>query len=466
MVFSSLLFMFIYLPVVLGIYFLTPVKLRNIFLLIANLVFYGWGEPVYILIMLVSIVVDYSHGLLVEKFREKDKIARYFVGQSVVINLGILFFFKYFDFFLINLQKVLPILSNIEPLGLALPIGISFYTFQTMSYTIDIYRGDAKAQRKITDFGVFVTLFPQLIAGPIVKYKDIATELTDRTTSIDKFADGVKLFSLGLFKKVILANNIGMLWEVYKVMPENELTVLGAWLGAIAATLQIFFDFSGYSDMARGLGRMLGFHFLENFNYPLVSKSITEFWRRWHISLGTWFREYVYIPLGGNRKGLLCTFRNIVVVWFLTGFWHGAEWNFALWGIYFAIILIIEKAFLLNILKKIPSIFAHLYTLVLVFVSFILFSIEGNGTEVLSYVGRMFGLNGTAMFDTDAVYYLGNYGVVLVVCGLFAIPITRNMKIPQKVRDVSSVIMVALTLVVSTAYLVDATFNPFMYFRF
>ncbi len=466
MVFSSLLFMFVYLPIVLGIYFLTPVKLRNIFLLIANLIFYGWGEPVYILIMILSIFVDYTHGMLVEKFRHKDKLAKYFVGQSVVLNLGILFFFKYYDFFLVNLQKILPVLDGLEPLGLALPIGISFYTFQTMSYTIDIYRNDAKAQKKITDFGVYVTLFPQLIAGPIVRYKDVAVELTDRKESIDKFASGVKLFSLGLFKKVMLANNIGLLWDTYRAMPTDEIPVLGAWLGVIAATFQLFFDFSGYSDMARGLGRMLGFEFLENFNYPLISKSATEFWRRWHISLGTWFREYVYIPLGGNRKGKIRTYINIAIVWSLTGFWHGADWNFAFWGIYYAILLMIEKAFLLDVLKKIPAFLSHIYLIIIVLVGFALFKIEGDGIEALNYIGTMFGINANGIIDSASIYYLANYGIMLILCTLFAIPITKKFKIPEKIYQPLSVVFVFINLVLCTAYLVNSTYNPFLYFRF
>lgn len=459
MVFSSLSFMFFYLPVVLGIYYITPLKFRNIFLLLANLVFYGYGEPVYILIMLFSICIDYTHGILVEKYRHNDKIARYFVGQSVVINLGVLIFFKYFDFILINLQKILPVLNAVEPLGLALPIGISFYTFQTMSYTIDIYRNDAKAQRSITDFGVYVTLFPQLIAGPIVKYKDVATQLTDRTHSIDKFASGVKLFTFGLFKKVMLANNIGMLWDTYKVMPQNEMSMLGAWLGVIAFSFQLFFDFSGYSDMARGLGRMLGFEFLPNFNYPYIAKSATEFWRRWHISLGSWFREYLYIPLGGNKKYL---YRNIFIVWIATGIWHGAEWNFALWGLYYAVILVIEKTFLLNVLSKLPAVVSHIYALFVIIIGWTLFAVEGNGIEALSYISVMLG--NSTIINSDFLYYLQNYGTVLIACTLFSIPLLKNIKL--KWAEALTPILVLITLVICTAYLVDSTYNPFLYFRF
>ena len=324
MVFSSILFMFIYLPVVLALYYLSPLKWRCIVLFVVNLIFYGWGEPIYVSLMIFSTVVDYVHGMLVEKYRANDKLARKIVLSSVLINLGLLFFFKYIDFFIANLALI-PAFSSLKPLGVSLPIGISFYTFQTMSYTIDVYRNDAPVQKNIIKFGDYVSLFPQLIAGPIVRYKDVAEQLNEREHSVDKFASGVRRFIVGLAKKVLLANNIGMLWDVYKVMPAEELTTLGAWLGIIAFSFQIYFDFSGYSDMAIGLGRMIGFEFLENFNYPYISKSITEFWRRWHISLGTWFREYVYIPLGGNRKGTLRTFLNIFIVWAITGFWHGAS---------------------------------------------------------------------------------------------------------------------------------------------
>lgn len=465
MIFSSLFFLFIYLPITIGIYYLTPIKLRNLFLLIANLVFYGWGEPVYILIMIASIFVDYTHGILVEKYRENDKIAKYFVKQSVVINLGILIFFKYFDFILINLQKIMPFLSDVQPLGLALPIGISFYTFQTMSYTIDIYRNDAKAQRNIINFGTYVTLFPQLIAGPIVKYKDVAEQLTKRIETTEKFASGIKIFTLGLFKKVLIANNIGMLWDSIKVFETTNLTILGAWIGMIAFGMQLYFDFSGYSDMARGLGRMLGFEFLENFNFPYISKSATEFWRRWHISLGSWFREYLYIPLGGNRGSTLKLYRNIFIVWLATGIWHGAEWNFALWGLYYAVILVIEKTFLLNFLQKMPRFVSHIYALIIILVGWALFSIEGNGTQALSYISVMFGNTQVGFTDAHTLYLIKNYAIMLFIGVLFCIPIRIN-KMNKHVTNTVTFIAIAVTLVLSTAYLVDATYNPFLYFRF
>lgn len=463
MVFSSLFFMFMYLPIVLGIYYITPLKLRNLFLLIANLIFYGFGEPIYILIMVVSIFVDYTHGLLVEKFRHRDKLAKYIVVQSMVINLGILTFFKYLDFFIVTLKQVVPFMESVEPMGLALPIGISFYTFQTMSYTIDIYRQDVRAQRNIIDFGVYVTLFPQLIAGPIVKYKDVAEQLGGRKHSVEQFASGVRIFTLGLFKKVMLANNIGMLWDVYKVQSIGSLSVVGAWLGIIAFGFQIFFDFSGYSDMARGLGRMLGFEFMENFNYPYISKSITEFWRRWHISLGTWFREYLYIPLGGNRRH---GYRNVLLVWLATGLWHGAEINFILWGMYFGLFMLIEKKFLLKVLGRIPSVFAHMYTLIIIALSWVLFAIEGNGRDALLYMGNMFGFGTTHLIDTDTIYYLSNYKVVLLVCTLFSIPVFNRIKVSEHDKAVLTPILIFMALMICTAYLVDATYNPFLYFRF
>ncbi len=468
MVFSSLLFMFVYLPVVLGIYYLTPLRFRNLFLLFANLAFYGFGEPVYIIIMLISICVDYTHGILVQRNRDNDKKAKYFVFQSIVLNLGLLFFFKYYDFVLITLKGIFPFLSGLEPIGLPLPIGISFYTFQTMSYTIDIYRRDGEAQKNIVDFGVYVTLFPQLIAGPIVKYKDVASQLTNRRSTIDTFTSGIQLFTYGLFKKVMLANNIGMLWDTYKQLPVSQLSVVGAWLGIIAFAFQIFFDFSGYSDMARGLGRMFGFEFLENFNFPYISQSATEFWRRWHISLGSWFREYLYIPLGGNRKGSLLTYRNILIVWLATGLWHGAEWNFILWGLYYAVILLIEKSFLHNVLQRFPRFVSHIYALIVILVGWTIFAIEGNLPLMGNYLATMFGLGGSGFVTPEVFYYLSNYGITLLLCAVFSTPFwsTLKVKIPAKIETYLMAILIPLTLIICTGYLVNATYNPFLYFRF
>ncbi len=462
MVFSSLLFMFIYLPVVLAVYYIVPPKRRNVWLFVVNLVFYGWGEPVYILLMLFSIVINFVSGRLVAKHLADDRRARRIIVVTVIVNLAMLVFFKYFDFIAENLSFI----PFLHPLGLTLPIGISFYTFQTMSYPIDVYRGDADVQKNFVSFGTFVALFPQLIAGPIVRYKDVADQLGFRANSKEQFASGVRRFIVGLAKKVLLANNIGALWDVYKAMPTSELTVLGAWLGIIAFSLQIYFDFSGYSDMAIGLGRMLGFEFLENFNYPYISKSITEFWRRWHISLSTWFRDYVYIPLGGNRRGLARQLLNILIVWALTGLWHGASWNFLFWGIYYAVWLTIEKLFLLKLLDR-SKIISHIYALVVVIVGWALFAIE-DSTECLTYIGVMFGVGGAGLCGADVLYYLRSYAVILVITVAACTPLGTWVmkKLPSKALSVAVPVLIVLALVVSTAYLVDGTYNPFLYFRF
>ena len=374
MVFSGLPFLFFYLVVTLLIYKLTPLKLRNLVLLIASLFFYGWGEPVYIVIMFLSIAVDYTHGMLVERWRENDRKARMAVASSVFFNLLILVTFKYYDFLAGSLNSITG--WNIPLLGVSMPIGISFYTFQTMSYTIDVYRKDAPVQRNIVTFGTFVTLFPQLIAGPIIQYKSVADQLQCRREDLEKFVSGIQRFCVGLAKKVLLANAIGKLWDVFLATDTAELTVLGGWLGLIAYAFQIYFDFSGYSDMAIGLGRMFGFEFIENFNYPYISRSVVEFWKRWHISLTNWFREYVYFPLGGNRVSKPKWIRNILIVWLLTGIWHGAGWNFLLWGLYYALFMLAERLFLGKWLDKLPAVVRHIYAMVVVLVGWGLFAIE------------------------------------------------------------------------------------------
>jgi len=358
-------------------------------------------------------------------------------------------------------------LTFMPVLGIHLPIGISFYTFQTMSYTIDVYRGDARAQRSILNFGTFVTLFPQLIAGPIIKYKDLGDQIDERTTSTEQFARGVQIFMVGLAKKLLIANNVGMLWESYKGMVPGDLTVAGAWLGVLAFTFQIYFDFSGYSDMATGLGRMLGFEFLANFNYPYISKSITEFWRRWHISLSTWFREYLYIPLGGNRCSKARWMFNLFVVWAATGIWHGASWNYLLWGLYFFALLMVEKFLLLDVLKKLPGVLTHLYTLFFVVVSWAIFAIEDFG-HLISYLKVMFGMGGVALADGAFGYYLTSYLPILCVAGLASTPlgVTLYKKLPQRAAQAVCLVLVAAGLMLCTAYLVDGTYNPFLYFRF
>ena len=467
MVFSTPVFMFYFLALTLLVYYLVPRKLRNVVLLVSSLFFYFWGEREYVAIMFISTAIDYSHGLIVERCKEKgnDRGARMAVTSSIIFNLALLFFFKYWDFVALSLQGMG--LDFMPVLNIHLPIGISFYTFQTMSYTIDVYRGDARAQRSILNFGTFVTLFPQLIAGPIIKYKDLGDQIDSRETSMDKFGAGVEKFMVGMGKKVLLANNVGMLWEAYKAMNPGDLTVLGAWLGVLAFTFQIYLDFSGYSDMATGLGRMLGFEFLPNFDYPYISRSITEFWRRWHISLSTWFREYLYIPLGGNRCSKGRWMFNLFVVWAATGIWHGASWNYLLWGLYFFVLLMIEKFLLLDKLKKAPAIVGHLYTMVLVLISWAIFAIEDFG-HLMAYLKVMLGLGGVPLANGNFVYYLTSYLPVLCAAAVASTPVGVKVfnRLPVKTKEIFGVLLVVAGLVVCTAYLVDGTYNPFLYFRF
>jgi alginate O-acetyltransferase complex protein AlgI len=463
MVFSSILFLFFYLPICLLIYRIAPLKLRNMVLLLFSLAFYGWGEPVYILIMVLSILIDYTHGMLVEKYRNNDRRARAIVASSVVFNLALLLFFKYYDFIVTNLSLLPGI--DIPPLGLSLPIGISFYTFQTMSYTIDVYRQDAKAQRNLITFGTYVTLFPQLIAGPIVRYKTVAEELTHRDDGVITFASGVERFLVGLSKKVLLANPIGVLWETMSAMPTGELPVVGAWLGLLAFGFQIYFDFSGYSDMAIGLGQMFGFHFLQNFDHPYTSRSITEFWRRWHISLTTWFREYVYIPLGGNRHGRARTIRNLTIVWLLTGFWHGASWNYLFWGMYFLIFMLLERYVFKAQLEKLPSLVRRLYTLVVVFFGWGFFAIENTG-KLGAYLGACFGLGGGGIWSAEIGYYLRSYLPLLILLGIGSTPLCQRLWSRLPCRTAVAVPLAIGALLLCTAFLIGSTYNPFLYFRF
>ena len=467
LVFSSVYFLFLYLPIVLVLYYITPLYWRNGVLLVFNLIFYAWGEPVYILIMLLSTVIDFTHGMLVERCKKQgnDKGARWAVASSMFFNLLLLFFFKYWDFLAGSLQAIG--LTFVPVLDIHLPIGISFYTFQTMSYTIDVYRGDARAQRNIVTFGTFVTLFPQLIAGPIIKYKDLDDQLEHRDHTPEKFASGVQIFVVGLAKKVLLANNLGMLWDAYKAMPVESLTTAGAWLGVLAFAIQIYFDFSGYSDMAVGLGRMLGFEFMRNFNYPYISRSITEFWRRWHISLSTWFREYLYIPLGGNRCSKGRWVLNLFLVWAATGIWHGASWNFVLWGLYFWVLLLVEKFVLLRWLKRAPGAVGHLYTLFFVLVSWTIFAIEDFG-QLGEYLKVMFGLGGVPLIDGAFKYYAANYLPVLCISALAATPLGAAVyrRLNVRTAHILGAVLILAGLLLCTAYLVDGTYNPFLYFRF
>ena len=467
MVFSTPIFMFYFLVLTLFLYYIVPRGGRNVVLLCASLFFYWWGERAYVSIMFLSTAIDYTHGLLVERCKARGNIkgAKMAVASSIVFNLALLCFFKYWDFIAGSLQSVG--LTFMPVLGVHLPIGISFYTFQTMSYTIDVYRGDARAQRNILNFGTFVTLFPQLIAGPIIKYKDLGDQIDRRDYSADKFSSGVQIFMVGLAKKLLIANNVGMLWDSYKAMAPAELTVAGAWLGVLAFTFQIYFDFSGYSDMAVGLGRMLGFEFLPNFNYPYISKSITEFWRRWHISLSTWFREYLYIPLGGNRRGKGRQVFNLLVVWAATGIWHGANWTFLFWGLYFFVLLMVEKFLLLKPLEKAPAIVGHIYTIFFVMVSWAIFAIEDLG-HLASYLRVMFGLGGVPLADGTFGYYLTSFLPVLCVAAVASTPLGRAIYrgMGTRAQQVACTVLVAAGLLVCTAYLVAGTYNPFLYFNF
>ncbi|MCR4772322.1 MAG: MBOAT family protein [Oscillospiraceae bacterium] len=462
MVFSGLLFIFIYLPVTLAVYYLSPPKWRNAWLFAANLIFYGWGEPVYVLLMVFSVALNYASGLLIAAHRDRG---RAIVAVNTALNLALLIFFKYYDFIAENLSAI-SFLSFMRPIGVTLPIGISFYTFQTMSYPIDVYRGDAEVQKNFVSFGTFVSLFPQLIAGPIIRYKSIASQLSERRVDVKRFSAGVTRFCAGLAKKVLLANNIGALWDVYASRDPSSLSAAGAWLGAIAFSFQIYFDFSGYSDMAIGLGHMLGFDFCENFSYPYISRSITEFWRRWHISLGTWFRDYVYIPLGGNRRGLARQLVNICIVWALTGIWHGASWNFLLWGVYYAVLLMLEKLFLLRALDRAPAAVGHVYSLLLVILGWVLFSVEDIGS-CLRYISAMFG-GGSGLFSGEAAYYLRSFGPTLAVLIVASTPLPKKLysRLPDKAVSVLTPVLTAAALLLCTAYLTDSTYNPFLYFRF
>ena len=464
MVFSSLTFLFGYLPLTLALYFLTPLRRRNFVLLLASLFFYGWGEPVYVGVMFLSIFIDYTHGLLVERFRQQDRLARWFVGQSLVFNLLLLGFFKYWDFLAANLS-LLPGIT-VPQLGLPLPLGISFFTFQTMSYTIDVYRRDAPVQRNIIGFGAYVTLFPQLIAGPIVKYKTVAAELVHRTVTSRDFAEGACRFTAGLAKKVLLANAAGALWESCQASQNaGALTVAGGWTGLFAFGLQIYFDFSGYSDMAIGLGRILGFRFDENFDHPYLSTSVGEFWRRWHMSLTSWFREYLYFPLGGSRAGSAKTLRNLLIVWFCTGFWHGASWNFVLWGLYFGLWLILERFVFRDLLARTPVLVKRFYTLLVVFVGWGIFAMEDLGV-CGRYLAVCFG--GGPLWSAPDGYRLRSWALILLLLALGSTTLAADLwkKIPERGRKVLAPVLMALGLVVSTAYLVDGSYNPFLYFRF
>lgn len=454
-----------FLPFVLTLYYITPRRFRNLTLFIVDLVFYAWGEPWLVILMLFSILLNYTSGILIGINREKKGLARFIFILSVILNLGLLGFFKYAGFIGETLNMVMPFL-NIPILEIALPIGISFYTFQTMSYTIDVYKNTVKVQKNIITFGTYVSLFPQLIAGPIVRYEDVAEQLMHRKETLQGFTDGVKLFLIGLSKKVLLANEMGNLWDAVRESGTQS-GALGSWVGIIAYTFQIYFDFCGYSEMAMGLGKMFGFDFLKNFDYPYISKSITEFWRRWHISLGTWFREYVYIPLGGNRKGLYRQIINIAVVWFLTGLWHGASWNFILWGLYFGVLLMIEKLFMLKVLKKAPAIISHIYSIIIILFGWVLFYFE-NLNEMGIFLARMFGSDGFMMSGDISVKII-SYIPLLIVSAIASTPLISKLYHKIKSKPILYVIDNAgcvLALLLCTAALVSSDYNPFLYYKF
>jgi len=465
MIFSTPVFLFFYLPIVLLIYYAVPLRARNLVLLVVSLIFYAWGEPVYVLIMLLSIMIDYVHGMLIARHKRNNalKKAKAAVVSSVIFNLALLFFFKYWDFIAVSLSSIG--LTFMPVLGLELPIGISFFTFQTMSYSIDVYREDTKAQKNLVTFGSYVTMFPQLIAGPIIKYKEVASQLEKRTYKVERFAFGVNRFIIGLCKKVLLANNFGLLWKTYEAM-NGELTVMGAWLGILAFSLQLYFDFSGYSDMAIGLGRMLGFEFPENFRYPYTARTVSDFWRRWHISLTTWFRDYLYIPLGGNRNGKANTIRNLLLVWLATGIWHGASWNFLLWGFYYFLLIVLEREVINKVIKKMPAFLGHIYTVFLVLIGWTLFAVEDFQT-MGSYLKSMFGF-GTGVLNDVFLYNIRNYAVLFIIGIFAATPAGMKLweRIPSKVRFLAGPVLMFTGFLLSVAYLIDGSYNPFIYFRF
>lgn len=465
MLFSGITFLYYFLPLAMGLYFAVPKRVKNWVLLLSSLVFYGWGEPRYVMLMGISILSGYGFGMLVERYRQQ-RAGKILCGISIGVSLSFLLCFKYADFFIRNFRAATGL--EIPLLRLALPIGISFYTFQIISYTVDVYRGET-AQKNLIYLAAYIAMFPQLIAGPIIRYRDIAEQLVKREHTWSGAAYGIRRFILGLAKKILIANQLGELCDIFRT--SGEKSVMFYWIYAIAFGLHIYFDFSGYSDMAIGLGRVLGFRFPENFNYPYISASITEFWRRWHISLGTWFRDYVYIPMGGNRKGKGRQLINILVVWMLTGFWHGAEWNFILWGLYFAVLLTVEKLWLLQRLAK-NRIFSHIYTLFFVGVSFVIFNAENMG-QVFSDIGGLFGAGGIPLVSDEAVYYFRSFWVILLAGAIGATPTVCNLakKVSEKPLSGRALNFVepaglVLLLLIITAYLVDGSFNPFLYFRF
>lgn len=459
MVFSSLLFLYVFLPIALFLYYISPEKIKNFTLFILSLIFYAWGEPIYVGIMLFSSVFDYCNGRLLNKFKEDWKRKAVLI-LSVIVNIGLLFFFKYYNFVIDNLNYLFKL--NISASTLTLPLGISFYTFQTLSYTIDVYRGEVEASNSFFDYSAYVAMFPQLVAGPIVRYIDIYNQLKNRDFSDSSIAYGIKRFVYGLAKKVLIANKLG---ELYKIILAKEVAGLAssmAWLGIIAFTLQIYFDFSGYSDMAIGLGRMLGFDFLENFNFPYISRSITEFWRRWHMSLSLWFRNYVYIPLGGNRVKVPRQILNLFITWFLTGFWHGADFNFIIWGLYYFTLLVLEKFVYAKALDKAPNFIKHIYTMLLVIIGWVIF--EFKVADIGPFIKAMFNFKNFA--SPEALFYLKEYGFYLVLGAVLSLGACKKLIDKNRKTTYLEIAFLFILLILVTMSLISESYNPFLYFRF
>ena len=463
MIFSSIPFLFFFFPLFILLYFTLPFKYKNYILLLFSLIFYAWGEPIYILLMIFSSIVDFINGKNIEKHKDDNKKKKFYLIISIIINISLLGFFKYADFFIKVINNILNL--DIPLLKLGLPIGISFFTFQTMSYSIDVYRGDVKAEKDFLTFMTYVCMFPQLIAGPIVRYETVSSELHKRDINFKKFADGFTRFLRGLFKKVLIANNIGLLFTLITSSEVNDISIMTGVLAIVSYAFQIYFDFSGYSDMAIGMGNMCGFTFLENFNYPYISKSITEFWRRWHISLSSWFKDYVYIPLGGSRVNILKNIRNILIVWILTGFWHGASWNFIFWGLYYGILLLLEKFVLKKYIDKLPDFVKHIYTIVLVFIGWMIFAFDDS-----KYLfGFIKALTSNKFVDSAFLYYFKNYFLILVIATLFSLPVYPKVKEKMNNSIFTSLLSISIYVIlfiITLSYLVSDTYNPFLYFRF
>ena len=463
MIFSSIPFLFFFFPLFILLYFTLPFKYKNYILLLFSLIFYAWGEPIYILLMIFSSIVDFINGKNIEKHKDDNKKKKIYLIISIIINISLLGFFKYADFFIKVINNILNL--DIPLLNLGLPIGISFFTFQTMSYSIDVYRGDVKAEKDFLTFMTYVCMFPQLIAGPIVRYETVSSELHKRDINFKKFADGFTRFLRGLFKKVLIANNIGLLFTLITSSEVNDISIMTGVLAIVSYAFQIYFDFSGYSDMAIGMGNMCGFTFLENFNYPYISKSITEFWRRWHISLSSWFKDYVYIPLGGSRVNILKNIRNILIVWILTGFWHGASWNFIFWGLYYGILLLLEKFVLKKYIDKLPDFVKHIYTIVLVFIGWMIFAFD-DSKYLFEFIKA---LTSNKFVDSAFLYYFKNYFLILVIATLFSLPVYPKVKEKMNNTIFTSLLSISIYVIlfiITLSYLVSDTYNPFLYFRF